>query len=186
MSSLTDLKDRIDTKTLNMVLLTFATGGIYTILWLYRNYSIIDEITETKTINDTFVIWIAVCVGLGSLFGSSYDQALMIIGGILSIASTVLYIVCAFKMKTCLQNYVLNKFKMEFPMNGFYTFIFSIFYINYCINDLGKLESRQRVKSSEYENIAQQLEKLAELKEKGIINEEEFNSQKAKLLNGNV
>lgn len=36
MSSITELKDTIDTKTLNLVLLTIATGGIYSILWLYK------------------------------------------------------------------------------------------------------------------------------------------------------
>nr|RAZ61589.1 hypothetical protein DP202_26270 [Enterobacter cloacae] len=45
-------------------------------------------------------------------------------------------IVWAFKAKTALQAYALNEFKFELKMNPFYTFIFSIYYIVYCINDM--------------------------------------------------
>ena len=35
-----------------------------------------------------------------------------------------------------LEKYALNEFKFELKMNPFYTFIFSIYYIVYCINDM--------------------------------------------------
>ena len=65
MSSITILKEKVNTKTLNFVLLSIATAGIYPILWLYKNYNHIDEITNKTSANDIYIIWIAVCAGLG-------------------------------------------------------------------------------------------------------------------------
>lgn len=53
----------------------------------------------------------------------------------LSLASTVI-IIRAFKSKSVLQAYALNEFKFELKMNPFYKFIFSIYYIVCCINDM--------------------------------------------------
>ncbi|MDM2796253.1 hypothetical protein OGY16_02825, partial [Citrobacter sp. Cpo131] len=58
------------------------------------------------------------------------------IATLLSVASAVMLIVWAFKAKLALQAYALNEFKFELKMNPFYTFIFSIYYIVYCINDM--------------------------------------------------
>jgi hypothetical protein len=55
---------------------------------------------------------------------------------LLSVTSAVMLIVWAFKAKSALQAYALNEFKFELKMNPFYTFIFSIYYIVYCINDM--------------------------------------------------
>ena len=49
----------------------------------------------------------------------------------------VMFLVWAFKAKKSLQAYALNEFKFELKMNPFYTFIFNIYYIVYCINDMG-------------------------------------------------
>ncbi|PFG53261.1 uncharacterized protein DUF4234 [Marinobacter sp. LV10R520-4] len=127
MSTITDLKDAIDTKTLNLVLLSVATAGIYPILWLYNNYNLIDKITSSTTANDTYIIWIAVCVGLGGAVSGWGEEALEVISGILAIASSVLYIVWAFRAKKKIQEYALNTHKIDFKMNGFYTFAFNIF-----------------------------------------------------------
>ncbi|MGB3917914.1 MAG: DUF4234 domain-containing protein [Thiothrix litoralis] len=46
MPTITDLKDKIDTKTINLLLLNIATMGIYQILWLYKTHRIIDSIND--------------------------------------------------------------------------------------------------------------------------------------------
>lgn len=145
MSTLTELKDQIDTKTVNLVLLTIVTAGIYPILWLYENYKIIDKKTEIKTASDTYIVWIAVCVGLSGAFGSTGEETMDVISGILSIASAVLYILWAFRAKKALQEYLLNEHKIDLRMNAFYTFLFNIFYINYCINDLPEVQRKQQI-----------------------------------------
>ncbi|ABN60159.1 conserved hypothetical protein [Shewanella baltica OS155] len=145
MSAITELKDKTNTKTLNLVLLTIATAGIYPILWLYSNYSVIDSITKKKTADNTFVIWIAVCAGLGGALAGNGESLLDIISLILTLASSVLYIVWAFKAKSALQEYALTEHKIDLRMNGFYTFFFTVYYINYCINDLPEAQRKQRI-----------------------------------------
>lgn len=142
-----ELRDKINTKTLNLVLLCIATVGIYPLLWLYRNASIIDEVTGTKTVDDIFIIWIAVCAGLGSFFGSFGNETTNAISGILVIATSVLYIVCAFKMKTALLKYANQDCNIDFSMNAIYTVFFTIYYINYCINDIAASGARQSARS---------------------------------------
>ena len=145
MATITDLKDQINTKTVNLVLLTFATAGIYPILWLYENYKVIDTATKVRTADNTYIIWIAVCVGLSGAFLDAGDEIMDAISGILSLASGVLYVVWAFRAKKALQEYALNEHKTDLRMNGFYTFLFNIFYINYCINDLPEAERKQQI-----------------------------------------
>lgn len=145
MSVITELKDKINTKTVNLVLLTFVTAGIYPILWLYTNYSVIDAITKKRTADNTFIIWIAVCVGLGGALAGSGEDFLDIISLLLTIASSVLYIVWAFKAKSALQEYALTEHKIDLRMNGFYTFLFNVYYINYCINDLPEALRKQQI-----------------------------------------
>ena len=145
MATTNDLKDKINTKTLNMVLLTMATGGIYPILWLYKNYHTIDAGTETTTANDVFIIWIAVCAGLGGTFAGSGDVIFDVIAGILTIASTVLFIIWAFRARTALMEYGLQTFAIDLKMNRFYTVLFNVYYINYCINDLPEVERKQNI-----------------------------------------
>ncbi len=149
MPNINELKDQINTKTMNLFLLTFATAGIYPIIWLYNNYRVIDKVTSSTTANDTYIIWIAVCVGINSIFSNTEDEVLIIIALILTIASSVLYIVWAFKAKKALQEYALKTHKINFKMNSFYTFLFTIYYINYCINDLSKSQRKLSITNTQ-------------------------------------
>ena len=67
----------------------------------------------------------------------------------LTIASWVLYIVWSFKAKAALQEYALNEHKIDLRMNAFYTFIFTIYYINYCVNDLPEAKRKQEILSGQ-------------------------------------
>lgn len=147
MTSITQLKDTVNTKTVNLVLLTIATGGIYPILWLYKNSPTISSITKKQISDDTFIIWLAVCVGLGGALAGSGEESLDIIAGILTIAGGVLYIVWGFKARASLQEYALHEHKIDLRMNGFYTFMFNVYYINYCINDLPEAKRKQDILS---------------------------------------
>lgn len=150
--TINDLKDQIDSKTSNFVLLTFATMGIYPLLWLYRNYLVIDKITKTKTADDVFIIAIAACLGFSWLFYCLGDETADIISGVLNLAVMILYIIWAFRAKKALEEYALNSYKIDLRMNGFHTFFFNVYYINYCINDLPNAKRKQQIISGEIEN----------------------------------
>lgn len=155
MSSITELKDTVNTKTVNFVLLSIATGGIYPILWMYKNSPKIASITKKPISDDTFIIWLAVCVGLSGALTGNGEEALDIIAGLLAIASVVLYIVWGFKARSSLQEYALHEHKIDLRMNGFYTFLFNVYYINYCINDLPEAKRKQDILSGSQSTPAQ-------------------------------
>jgi hypothetical protein len=136
------LKDSINTKVLNFFLLTIATGGIYPMMWLYLNQKKLTEEMKSNFIANDYPLWLAVVTGFGWLLVdisyaiSDTETVLDHVASLLSIASAVMLIVWSFKAKTALQVYALNEFKFELKMNPFYTFIFNVYYIVYCINDM--------------------------------------------------
>lgn len=146
MHDVTTLKTQLQTNTLHLSLLTVATGGIYPLLWLYKNQSTVFSITGNTFSSASFIIWIAVCTGLSRVLPglSSPDEygynaageTLTIIAGLLTLGGSVLYIIWAFKARTALQHYALQTFRFELKMNVFYTLVFNVYYVVYCINAL--------------------------------------------------
>lgn len=149
MSSITELKDSINTKTLNLVLLTVVTAGIYAIVWMFLNTPKLEKVASKKIADNTFLIWLAVCVGLGGALTSTGEESLDIIAGLLTIASWVLYIIWSFRAKSALQEYALTEHKVDLRMNGIYTFFLTIYYINYCVNDLPEAQRKQQILSGQ-------------------------------------
>ncbi|MDC8803463.1 DUF4234 domain-containing protein [Halomonas pacifica] len=145
MSTINELKDSLNTKTLHLVLLTIATGGIYPLLWIYKNTSTIERITKNHIASSSFIIWIAVCVGLGGALAGSGDVSIDMIAGLLTIASWVLYIIWAFKARKAVQEYALHEHKVDLKTNAFYTILFTLYYVNYCINDLPEAKRKQNI-----------------------------------------
>jgi len=91
----------------------------------------------------------AVCFGLGALlrpytspqidplnYTLHTPVVIIAITGILSITLMVLYIVWVFKARTALQHYALMQFQLEIKMNVFWTLLFGVYYVSYCINAL--------------------------------------------------
>lgn len=142
MNDINLLKNNLDTKVLKFVLLTAVTGGIYPLMWLFLNQRKLTEGMKDSFVDSNYPLWIAFATGLGWFLSdfsyeiSDEETILDYIAALLSFASVVMYIVWGFKVKTALQAYVLKEFKFELKMNLFYTFIFNIYYIVYCINSM--------------------------------------------------
>ncbi|HAJ6271345.1 TPA: DUF4234 domain-containing protein [Escherichia coli] len=142
MENINALKNKINTKVLNFVLLSFATGGIYPLMWLYLNQSKLTEEMKSEFVAKDYPLWLAVATGFGWLLSdigmavSDNVTVFDLVAKLLMYASMVMFLVWAFKAKKSLQAYALNEFKFELKMNPFYTFIFNIYYIVYCINDM--------------------------------------------------
>lgn len=142
MTDINLLKNSLDTKVLNFVLLTAVTGGIYPLMWLFLNQRKLTETMKDNFVDSNYPLWSAIATGLGWFLSdfsyeiSDKETILDHIATLLSFASGVMCIVWGFKAKTALQAYVLKEFKFELKMNVFYTFIFNIYYIVYCINSM--------------------------------------------------
>lgn len=142
MNDINSLKNSINTKILNLVLLTAITGGIYPLMWLFLNQRKLTEAIKDNFVDSNYPIWIAIATGLGWLLSdfsyeiSDEETILDHIATLLTLASGIMYIVWGFKAKAALQAYVLKEFKFELKMNPFYTFLFNVYYIVYCVNSM--------------------------------------------------
>ena len=141
-SHVAELQETINTTTLKLVLLAIVTGGIYLLLWMYRHCANIEQITKSKIAGETFFIWAAVLCGLGSLF-QTIDGDASEIGSIFMFAYSVLIIVWAFKARKALEQYAVSH-KIFLKMGTLYTILFSVIYINYCINKLPEIQWQQQ------------------------------------------
>lgn len=151
------LQQAVGLKTLHFVLLTLVTAGIYPIMWLYKNGRIIEQVTGEKIVSNAYVLWMAflaarVAVNTGVVpYAFSDDTATFSTVASLFmwiasyIALGVMFIVWAFKAKRALEAYAARELGMQWQLNSAWTFILSLFYINYCINDLPA--ARQRAPS---------------------------------------
>ncbi|PHI30966.1 hypothetical protein [Budvicia aquatica] len=163
MQDISTLKNALKTNTLSFVLLSLVSGWIYTLMWLYKNQSIMTDTINNKFSQGSFIIWIAVCFGLSNQlsnivsigvdeYGSGYDSVVILVL-LLSLATNVLLIVWAFKAKIALQHYVLTTFKFELKMNVFYTFMFNVFYITYCINVMPEALQKHKIIHGDFQSL---------------------------------
>ncbi|MHA7844747.1 hypothetical protein [Serratia sp. D1N4] len=155
MKEITTLSQRLNTPTLHFVLLSIVTFGVWPLLWLHKKQEIISDTTGYPICGNVFIIWLAVCFGISRQMASmaspdmyGYDltsDALLTLSMLLSLACSVMYIVWAFKARTALRHYALNTFRFDLKMNAFYTVVFNVFYITYCINDMPQALAKHQI-----------------------------------------
>lgn len=185
--SIRDLKSEIGESTWKMLGLGIVTFGIYYFIWLIERYKIFNRLSARTIIDRNFILITAGIMGIGHIFAlistRVADNGIGGIGSLFSIGGTILFIVMAFRMAHVLEEHIRNELQVVKHFNAFYLVIFNIFYINYIIQDLDQIEqeSNRRHNQTQNDSLAQ-LEKLAELKGKGVLSDEEFQTQKAKLL----
>ncbi|GAD80806.1 DUF4234 domain-containing protein [Vibrio ezurae] len=139
------LKSKVNTKTLTLVLLSVLTLGVYNAMWLFKNNSVIEDILEDKIFDYKIIIVLAAMIGWSSFLSSETDFSTL--ASLLSLLSGIVYIVWAFKAKKSIQKMMLNDHKIDYSMNSFYTFLFNIYYINFCINELEEEIEKSKVLS---------------------------------------
>jgi len=139
------LRKQVGIKTLNFLLLSIATYGIYNIMWLFKTNTVMESNLGRKVCNNIILYILAAFIGWSSL--CAIDPSLVFISNFLRITSGVFYIIWAFKAKKAIQNTMLNDYKIDYKMNSFYTFIFNVYYINYCINDLEDEVNKENILS---------------------------------------
>ncbi|MBL5945850.1 DUF4234 domain-containing protein [Enterobacter asburiae] len=162
--NINSLKNKLNTPTLHMALLSVVTNGIYPLMWLYKHQDTIMQETGQRFSSRTLVIWMAICAGCSVLlrvlfalqmgeYGYEYGEyrhrshadAMQTLAMLLSLAWCVLAVVWSFKARAALRQYALNTFRFDLKMNPFYTLIFNMFYIMYCINDMPQAFAKHQI-----------------------------------------
>lgn len=75
----------------------------------------------------------------------STGDILLAFSGLLSVVSSVMYVVWVFKARTAPRHCALNTFRFDLKVNVFYTVLFNVFYITYCINDMPQAQAKHRM-----------------------------------------
>ncbi|MED9339576.1 hypothetical protein RCN03_11630, partial [Escherichia marmotae] len=82
----------------------------------------------------------------GDVYGYSRGAETMYgIATLVSLIWIILTIIWAFRARAALQQYALTQFRFELKMNPVWTFLFHIFYINYCINAMPESLAKHRI-----------------------------------------
>ena len=184
--------------TILFIIFSVITFSIYPWFWVFSRKKIINQLTESKITESLPAIMIIAAI-LGSFlqgYGASQgQQGATSIGGLLNVVYFVLWIVISFQMKNVLKEFS-DKNEMKISYNGFFTFLLTFMYINYKLNEnidyiaqnsiVDKEETPTSVKETTSEKTPDspedRLQKLGDMKEKGLINEDEFNSKKEVIL----
>lgn len=170
------LSNRLNTPTGNLVLLSLVTNGIYSLMWLYKHQDTIMQETGQRFASRLLIIWMAVCVGVSTAlrlffplqldrYGDSVNATADMMQGLatlISFAWCVLAVIWAFRARAALCQYALTTFRFDLQLNIFYTALFNIFYIMYCINDLPQALMKHQIINGKSQPQAHQKTSSAE------------------------
>ena len=185
--------------TILYIIFTVITLSIYPWFWVFSRKKILNQLTESK-INESLPAFFVI-TSILSAFLQGYGEtqldgeSAIALSGLFQLISVVLMVVIAFQMKKVLEEFSVNN-EMKISYNGFLTFLLSFIYINYKLNEnidyiaQNSIVDKEETTTSDKEITSEKtpespedrLQKLAEMKEKGLINEDEFNSKKELIL----
>ena len=102
--------------------LNIITLGLYGLLRVIKMTDLIESFSEQKICSRNFIIFLSVAYGL-SFLG-------------LEIVYIAVLVYWSFLAKRELEYYISYQMHVKYEISSFYTVIFNIYYINYCLNDL--------------------------------------------------
>ena len=187
--------------TILYIIFTVITLTIYPLFWVFSRKKILNQLTESK-INESLPAFFVI-TSILSAFLQGYGEtqldgeSAIALSGLFQLISFVLMVVIAFQMKKVLEEFSVNN-EMKISYNGFLTFLLSFMYINYKLNEnidyiaQNSIVDKEETTTSDKEITSEKtpespeekLQKLADMKEKGLISEEDYNNKKEEILKG--
>lgn len=135
-----EIKKENNLGTGKFVLLNIFTINIFFAYRISVMTDVIRSFSGERIASEAFKYVMFVCVAFYILFfGSNLSTGAdddSFAAFLLSLAFSGMAIYWAFQAKTKIELYCLKELGFPYKMNGFYTFLFSAFYINYCLNDI--------------------------------------------------
>lgn len=139
-----DIKVKNNLGTGKFVLFDALTLRIFQIDRIEKTTDLIFEFSEKKIAGDGFVLSLKILLGW-YLFLVLCNGFLGIIGNLIGVLYFGLAIYWSFEAKKEIENYVVKNYRINYKLNGLYTFFLNVYYINYCLNDI-----HDEVSKSEY------------------------------------
>ena len=194
--------------TILYLIFGIITLGFYEYFWIFSRKKALNKISESKVSGSLPIIFVIIGIlafglgfysgvlGTGNVFDRERGKSFTEYANICLIVSIIFRVVIAFSMKKVLKEFSDNN-EMNISYNGFLTFFLNFVYINYKVNEnidsiaQNKIVDKVDTPTSNKEEITSEktpdspedrLKKLADMKEKGLINEDEFNTKKEEIL----
>ena len=136
--------------------LAIITNQAFLYYWMKKMTELVEVFSGKRVWKDStfiillsFLLWVPfICLhGALSGLGSSASFGIM---GWFYLAGAIMIFQWSFSMRREITLYAITKLGMsEYKMNAFYTLIFNVYYINYCLNDLGDEDLLQRAREDQ-------------------------------------
>lgn len=142
--TITDLAQAVNTTTLRLVLLNFATLGFWTFIYMREKHAQIQEITgftdPNPKMNDNAQWDAAPMIGMALWAWSplliylfpAIDFLWLIAPAIIAIVWSDLF------ARKAIQQYAMKEFMFDYKINPILPYLFHVFYVNYKINCLAE------------------------------------------------
>lgn len=142
MSDISTLKEKNNLKTLHFILLTLITMGLYPLVWLYKTATVVEEVTQIKTLSHAGLVAYLVFCGIGGIFFAIPHLWFIATGYAVTVVAQLIAIAWCFRVRRALRAYTLTQHNFELRMNRLYSVLFGFCHINYCINDMARAKHK--------------------------------------------
>lgn len=137
------LKKENNLTTFRFILFSIITFGIYNVVWFYKRNKLIQNMLGIKIVSDIYVI-ILIILNVDLFFvdviSMLYKNNLFeIISNILLFVTAIMFFIWANCARKVLTYYCWGEYNIKPKTKPVYAIIFGVFYINYLINSLGKI-----------------------------------------------
>jgi len=151
MSDIKKIKEIAGQTTGMFVLFTMLTVGFFPLMWLWKNMDSLNNELGEEVVKKSFVLTMAILLGLSFAINNVILQlivnaktyqdlanaaAFSWVVFLLQLATSICEIILVFQIKKSFETYVMKNYKFVVNLNGFWTFLFNIFYIIYRMNSL--------------------------------------------------
>ncbi|BFT61482.1 DUF4234 domain-containing protein [Pseudomonas moorei] len=150
MSDISTLKEKINTKTFHLFLLSLVTWGLYSYIWLYKTSTAIEEVTRIKVMSTSFLVGYLTFISMGAFLVPLVAPFAHWLTVFWSVAIWLITVNWCFRVRTALRTYALTEHNFAPRINRIFSVLFTFYHVNYCINALAsdkqKHEDKKRAK----------------------------------------
>jgi len=120
-----------------MILFTLITYGIYQPIWFLKQISAINNLKSKEKLTNTPFIFVIVIYGISVLFLLIYNTTqfnIDLIDSLINLTGAIIILVMSFKVRRIMHQYFNVVLKKNIKFSKIYTFLFTIYYLQYKIN----------------------------------------------------
>lgn len=136
-----EIKKENNLGTLKFFIFSLITFGIYPLFRIKTHADLIQRFSGQEVVTQNFILGYRLSLVVCFISGIVLDffeesTVLSLVDFAAVVVNFVMPIIFSFRARKILENYVSENYRITYRLNGFYTFVFNLFYINYCLNDL--------------------------------------------------